>query len=132
MKKIGIIIINYKDYAEKFLEDCIESLRGQQAPGFLWQLYIIDNCSEKKYLEEIKKHVPQSVIIPRSDGNYSAANKKGIEKAKEDGCDYFVITNMDVIFEKDWLHELVKTIESDNKIGIAQSKVLLHKKTTKK
>ena len=48
MKKVGIIIVNYKDYAERFLTDCLKSLQEQQAPGFDWQLYIIDNASSDK------------------------------------------------------------------------------------
>ncbi len=131
MKKVAIIIINYKDYAERFLADCIDSLRQQQANNFTWQLYIIDNASNDDSQIYLKQHVPEAKIIPRKDGNYSAANRAGIEKAMQDGCDYFVIANMDVEFDRNWLNELVKSINSNEKVGIAQSKVMLYSNKNK-
>lgn len=125
MNKIGIIIVNYKDYAKRFLADCIDSLRKQEGENLDWQLYIIDNSSSPETLEYLKKQAPEAKIIPRSDGNYSAANKIGIEQAIKDGCEYFIIANMDVIFYKNWLSELVKAVNSNEKIGIAQSKIML-------
>jgi len=125
MNKIGIIIVNYKDYAERFLADCISSLREQQIDDLSWQLYIVDNASSDKTHEYLKKQAPEAKIIPRSNGNYSAANRAGIQQAIQDGCKYFVIVNMDVIFAKNWLSELVRAIESEEQIGIAQSKVML-------
>lgn len=129
MKHIGIIIVNYKDYAERFLKDCIESLRGQGSPDFLLSVYIIDNCSSENSVKYIKEQAPEAVVIPREDGNYSAANRTGIEQAKKDGCDYFVIANMDVQFKGGWLKELVKAVESSPEIGLAQSKILLYPRT---
>ena len=127
MKKVGIIIVNFTDYAERFLADCIKSLRTQKCPDFLWQLYIIDNCSTEKSRATLKNYAPEAIIIPRADGNYAAANAFGIEQAMKDGCSYFIIANMDVVFAPDWLAELVKAVELEN-VGIAQSKILLFKK----
>ena len=47
MEKVAIIIVNYKDYAEKFLADCRDSLRAQDYSRDLWQAYIVDNASSK-------------------------------------------------------------------------------------
>ncbi|MFA5317896.1 MAG: glycosyltransferase family 2 protein [Patescibacteria group bacterium] len=123
--KIGIIIVNYKDYAQRFLYDCIETLRKQEGENLDCQLYIIDNSSSEETREYLKKQAPEAKIIPRSDGNYSAANGAGIEQAGQNGCEYFVIVNMDVVFNKNWLSELVKAVNSDEQVGIAQSKVML-------
>ena len=131
MPKIGIIIVNYKDYAARFLSDCVNNLQGQEVPGFVWKLYLVDNCSSKQSITYLKKQAPIANIIPRADGNYSAANRIGIERAKEDGCDYFVIANMDVIFAKNWLKELVKAVNNDYQVGIAQSKIMLYGKENK-
>jgi len=128
-KKVGIILVNYKDYARRFLTECRDSLREQSYPRDLYQVYIVDNASSEESRRYIREHYREAVIIPRSDGNYAAANNSGIKKAKEDGCEYFVIANMDTKFDKNWLQELVKAIESDKGIGIAQSKMLLYPKT---
>lgn len=128
-KKIGIILINYKDYAQRFLVECRDSLRAQNYAKDLFQVYIVDNASSsetKKYLEEI---YPEAVVIEREDGNYAAANNAGIIKARQDGCDFFVIANMDVKFDENWLKELMEAIGGDEKIGLAQSKLLLYPQT---
>jgi len=125
IKKIAIIIVNYTGYAEKFLADCIMSLRAQECPDFLWNLYIVDNASTPESRAYLKENAPEAEIILRSDGNYSAANRAGVKQALSDGCTHIVIANMDVIFEHNWLKELVKTVESSPEAGIAQSKIML-------
>jgi GT2 family glycosyltransferase len=127
-KKIAIIIINYKDYAEKFLADCRDSLRAQSYPMEDVNIYIVDNSSSDISRDYIKKQFPEAIIIPRLDGNYSAANNAGIRKGLDDGCEYFVIVNMDVKLDKEWLSELVKGIESGKELGAVQSKMLLYPK----
>lgn len=126
MATVGIIIVNYKDYARKFLTECMESLRAQKTGGIAWQLYIVDNAATAQSEAYLKQHAPHAVIIPRADGNYAAANNTGIAAAQADGCRLFVIANMDMVFDERWLGELVRAAQADQTIGIAQSKVLLH------
>jgi len=128
-KKVGIILVNYKDYVNKFLDECRDTLRTQTYSHDLTKVYIVDNASSDESVSYIKNNYPEAIVIKREDGNYSAANNAGIKKAKEDGCEYFVIANMDTSFDNNWLRELVRTIESDKNIGIAQSKLLLYPKT---
>ncbi|PIR93209.1 hypothetical protein COT99_01980 [Candidatus Falkowbacteria bacterium CG10_big_fil_rev_8_21_14_0_10_43_10] len=125
MKKIGIIIVNYKDYAQKFLEDCVKSLRAQRCSDFLFKIYIIDNCFTDESIAYLKEKAPEAEVILRSDGNYSAANRAGVKQALEDGCSHVVIANMDVVFANHWLRELLETADSSLEIGIAQSKIML-------
>ncbi|MEK7203309.1 MAG: glycosyltransferase family 2 protein [Patescibacteria group bacterium] len=129
MEKVGIILINYKDYANRFLVECRDSLRSLDYPKELYQVYIADNASTQQTRDYLSKIYPEAIILPRVDGNYSAANNAGIAQAKQDGCSYFVIVNMDTMVDKNWLSELVKAIESDKTVGIAQSKILLYPKT---
>jgi len=126
-KKVGIIIINYKDYAQRFLKDCRDSLRQQTYSPGLIQVYIIDNASTADSKKYLRLEFPESIIISRKDGNYTAANNTGLKKAMKDGCELLVIANMDVLFTKDWLKELVSAVEADIQIGAAQSKMLLYK-----
>lgn len=127
-KKIGIILVGYKDYANRFLIECRDSLRAQNYPKDSYQVYIVDNCSLNE-AEFIKKRYPEAKVFTREDGNYSAANNLGLKMTMKDGCDYFIIANMDTKFDPDWIIELARAMESDDKIGIAQSKILLYPKT---
>jgi len=128
-KKIGIILVNYKEYARRFLAECRDSLRAQNYQKELIRVYIVDNASSDESFNYLKKNYPEAKVIARPDGNYAAANNAGIKAAIEDGCEYFVIANMDTKFDPDWLVELAKAIESDPEIGIAQSKILLYPQT---
>lgn len=128
-KKIGIVLINYKDYAERFLAPCRDSLRCQSYPHELTKVYIIDNASTPESLTYLKNIYPEATILAREDGNYSAANNLGFKQAREDGAEYLVTVNMDTEMAPNWLLELVRALDENLEAGIAQSKILLFPKT---
>ncbi|MDO8667789.1 MAG: glycosyltransferase family 2 protein [bacterium] len=127
-KKTAIVLVNYKDYVNRFLVECRDSLRSQNYPKDLFAVYIVDNASSPESRKYIGETYPEAVIVPRSDGNYSAANNAGIKKGAEDGCEYFVIANMDTRFDANWLAELIRALESGSDVGLVQSKILLYPK----
>lgn len=128
MRKVAVILINYKDYAERFLAECRDSLRSQNYQREDFTVYVVDNAFSENSLNYLRTNFPEAKILPRSDGNYCAANNLGIKKAIEDGFELFVIANMDTKFDQNWLTELVIVVESDKKIGLAQSLILLYPK----
>lgn len=127
-KRVGIILINYQDYARRFLAPCRDSLRHQNYPQELSQIYIVDNASTEESLNDLRNIYPEAKIIPRLDGNYAAANNLGFQTALSDGCDLLVTVNMDTEMAPDWLRELVLALEADPKVGLAQSKIMLFPK----
>jgi GT2 family glycosyltransferase len=127
-KKIGIILINYKDYAERFLAPCRDSLRLQNYPKELINIYIIDNASTSETVKYIHDNYPEAKILPRLDGNYAVANNLGFDEAMADQCDYIVSVNMDTEMDVNWLNELAIALENNPEAGIAQSKILLFPK----
>ena len=126
MKKVGIVLVNYKEYAGKYLSACRDSLRTQTYSDFI--VYIVDNASSTESLSYLKNLYPEAVILPREDGNYCAANNLGMNQAILDGCDYLVAANMDTEFEPDWLSKLVLALDNNPEAGIAQSLILLYPK----
>lgn len=122
--KAGIILVNYKSYAERFLSECRDSLREQSYANL--NVYIVDNAGTEETRQYLTSAYPEAEVIRRRDGNYAAANNAGIKKAREDGCVYFVIANMDTYFAPTWLEELIKKVDSEKNIGIAQSRILLY------
>ena len=83
MKKVGIVLVNYKEYANKYLSACRDSLRIQTYSNFI--VYIVDNASSAESLSYLKNLYPEAVILPREDGNYCAANNLGMKQAINDG-----------------------------------------------
>ena len=61
-KKVAIILINYKDYARKYLSECIESVRKQDYSGDM-KVFVVDNETNKENFEYIKKTAPEAEII---------------------------------------------------------------------
>lgn len=120
-------MINYKKYAERFLKESYESLLKLNYPRELYKIYVVDNATSPETVAQIKHIASEAVVIP-SDGNgWGHANNVGVEQAIKDGfSDYFYFVNMDTVFDQNCLAEAVKACESDNTIGIVQSKLLLH------
>jgi len=128
IKTIGIVLVNYKKYAEEYLISCRDSLRSQSYPSDKFKVYIVDNASSESSRQYLSTIYPEAKILVRTDGNYCAANNLGCYEAIKDGCDYLVALNMDTEMQSDWLETLVLALDKDPKVGIAQSKILLYPK----
>ena len=125
MKKVGIVLINYSDYARKFLVPCRDSLRAQDYQQDLANVYLVDNASSAESVGYLKEIYPEANILVREDGNYCAASNLGFQKAIADGCDYLVALNMDTEVSSSWLQKLVEALENNPEAGIAQSLIYL-------
>lgn len=123
--KIGVILINYKDYAEKFLAECRDSLRVQALGEHTMRVYVVDNVTSEETRAMITRLYPEVTVIGSEGNGWGHANNIGMNRAIAEGCDVVILANMDTVFEKDWAKELVAPL-TDEKIGITQSKVLLH------
>jgi GT2 family glycosyltransferase len=135
MKKTAIIMINYKNYASKFLEDSITSLKNQTYP---FKLFIVDNSSSENSRTYIKKIAPDAEIIinegekiNKGNNGYALGNNQGFRSAILQNFDYVVASNMDTVFDKDWLKNLVQTAEENAQAGAVQAKILMYKDKNK-
>lgn len=138
MKKVAVIISpNYKDYAEKYLNDCIESLRKQDYQGEM-KIFITDNETSPESFALLKKSAPEAEII-RNKGNdgFAKGNNDAMKRAIAQGFDYIILFNMDTVVESNCVSEMVKTAESEkyppcaplvkegNQIGAVQARLML-------
>ncbi|QQG52579.1 MAG: glycosyltransferase family 2 protein [Candidatus Falkowbacteria bacterium] len=126
---VGVVLVNYQDYAERFLTACRDSLRAQDYPAASFKIYLVDNASSEKSRAYLHGCYPEAKILERGDGNYCAANNLGFAEAIKDGCEYLVALNMDTEMKPDWLHKLVLALEDNTEAAIAQSKILLYPQT---
>ena len=119
MPKVSVVIPNYN--GEKYLRGCIESLRKQDDLDF--ETIIIDNASQDsdyKWLNEYK-----DIIFKRLDKNYgfSPAVNVGIKMAKGE---YVLLLNNDTVVEEDFVRQMVKAIEKDQRIFGVSSKMIAY------
>jgi len=137
--KIAIILINYKDYARRFLKECADSLSKVNYPKELLKIFIVDNESSEQTRKDIMDLCPQfdfgmgetdriqaGIVVNAENVGFGAANNAGIERAIQQGYDYFFMLNMDTTVDPNFLIEALKIYKSDPKIGLIQSRLMLH------
>ena len=124
-KKVAIILINYKDYAKKYLVDCLNGLRKQTFTGQSI-LYIVDNSSSDDSFNFLKNQASEAVIIRNEDNDgFAKGNNDAIKQAFKDNCDYIILFNMDTVIDERAIEELIKMADSDSKIGAVQARLML-------
>lgn len=124
----SIIIPNWNGF--KNLSQCLESLRIQSFKDF--EVIVVDNGSSDGSAHFIRDNFPNVKLISL-DKNYGFAKPVniGIQFAFKNQCvKYICMVNNDVWCEKDWLRNLVATLDSDETIGFAASKILCYKQRT--
>ena len=127
-KKIAIIIVNWNGF--KFLKDCLVAVYNQTYLNF--DVYFIDNGSKDNSVSFIKENFPKIKIIElKYNTGFAKGNNEGIKKAFRDKkVEYIVCLNNDTIVGRNWLDELIKTVEKDDKIGAVSSKAYFEDKKT--
>jgi hypothetical protein len=123
---VSIIILNYngrKNLGDSCLLNCLSSVLNSDYPDL--EVIFVDNGSTDGSVELIKEKFRQDsrlkiVVNPE---NYGFARGNNIAIQHTSG-DYVALLNNDVEVESNWLQELIKVMEADSTIGIAQSKIL--------
>ncbi len=85
-------------------------------------IYLIDNASTDDSVKLVSQNFP-SVTIIKNDFNFGFAKGYNIalEQIEEE---YYALVNSDVEVTKDWLKPVISSFDSNNDIGIIQSKIL--------
>ncbi len=116
---VSILLLNFN--GKSFLKDCLESVLAQSYQDF--EIIFVDNASVDGSLEYIRETFKSDkLFIQATESNlgFAGGNNFGLKYAKGS---LIVLLNNDTIVEKDWLKNLIETIQSDEKIGIVQSLV---------
>ena len=126
MNKVGIILINYKDYADKFLDECAKSLRLMNFPAGEVSFIVVDNLGDESTEKTIKNLFPECVYVQSEKNGFGVGNNIGIAKAKELNCDFYYLLNMDTEVDPNFLTDAIDIYKSDKKAGLVQSRLMLH------
>ncbi|UCD15131.1 MAG: glycosyltransferase family 2 protein [Candidatus Omnitrophota bacterium] len=118
MPLISIIITNYN--GRKYLGDCIDSLNRNSLADF--EIIVVDNGSCDGSVEFLRVKYSQVKVIAL-DSNLGLAIASNRGRAAAAGK-YLFFYNNDTIADQNLLSELVKTMESDETIGICGCKTL--------
>lgn len=105
------------------MEACLTSLAKLDYPKDKYEVIMVDEGSTDGSVEYVKNNFPWIRIIrANSRLGFPRGNNLGISQAHGE---YVVLLNNDTEVDRDWLGELVKVAESDAKIGVCTSKLLM-------
>lgn len=112
---IGIVTVLYN--SGPVLEDFFQSLSKQSNKDFV--LYAIENKSNDNSLSEVQRlsrlYTFKTIILPQSENvGVAKGNNIGIKKALEEGCDYVLLANNDIVMEDDCIENLLEGMKSMN------------------
>ena len=117
---VSIIVVNYN--ALKYLVPCFESLFKMDKGDFSLEIIMVDNLSKDESIPLVREKLPEIKIIENTVNSYAKAINLGILSSRGD---YVCILNPDTVVEKKWLMSGLEVITGNDKVGVAQSKILL-------
>jgi GT2 family glycosyltransferase len=120
---VSVVIVNYNGL--KYLRQCLTSLLRSNYP--FYEIIMVDNGSTDDSVNIIKTEFEQyrdkiSIIQLPDNRGFSIGNRLGADHAVGD---YIFFLNNDTTVEPSCLGELVKLMDDDVTIGVAQAKILL-------
>ena len=116
--KVVVVILNWN--GKEFLNDCLSAMSNQSYQNF--KVLFVDNCSTDGSLEYVKDHFSWVECIKTNyNRGCAGGNNFGINHSSSE---YVAILNADTKVDKNWLKELVTSIESDKRIGMVACKAL--------
>ena len=117
--KISIIIVNWN--GKHYLDTCLSSVLNQTYKNF--EIIMVDNASSDGSVEYVREKYPSAKIIQTKENlGFAKGCNVGMRASN---TDYIVALSNDTRVEPDWLEELVRVAETDEKIGICGSKLVL-------
>lgn len=124
---IGAILYDSLDgkyQTSKYLPYFLKSIIEQDFKDF--SLIFVDNslASDNANTKYLRENFPQIEIISYGKNlGFGRAHNLIISRAVKLGADYFLVSNIDVIYEKTALRELVNVMETNQQAGSAMAKL---------
>lgn len=115
-----IIILNYNNYY--YTKNCLASLYNLSYSNY--KIIVVDDCSKDDSVIRLKKDYPNTILIQNSKNlNYCASFNVGVKAALKRNAEYVFFVNNDTKkFSVNYLDAVLKTFESNEKVGMVGSK----------
>jgi GT2 family glycosyltransferase len=120
---VSIVIVNFN--GRELLQQCLRTLLNTKYLNY--DVVVVDNASTDGSAKETEASFGSDsrIKIVRNRENVGHAEGCNIGARMTDG-QYIAFLDSDIEFEaEDWLWELVKVMENDNSVGLAQAKIVL-------
>jgi len=122
--RVSIIILNWNGLDDTV--ECLESLKKITYPDY--EVIVVDNASSGNDVEVLRDRYGDYIHLIPNDKNYGFAegNNIGMRYALDRQSDYVLLLNNDTVVDADFLTELVRVAEGDERIGIAAGKIYFY------
>jgi GT2 family glycosyltransferase len=129
LPSVSLVIVNFN--GQKVLKQCLHTLLKTNYLNY--EIIIVDNASTDGSLEEIEKIFGSNPKIKLVKNQKNVGHSEGCNiGAKISNGRFLVFLDSDVEFESEnWLLELVKVMENDITVGLAQAKIVLSEDKTR-
>jgi len=137
--KISVIIVHYN--TPHFLKTCLDAIFNQTYEN-IEVIFIDNNSPEREGIEFVRdaySHSPETrnnkslMIVDNAENlGYAKAANQGIKIAMENGADFLVITNPDIIYTPEYFEKIVERIEKDTSVASITGKVYKYDFTNQK
>lgn len=123
MKHVVISLLNFKGLKNTLA--CLASLKNIGIDNFKLTTVVVNNPSKEEFdfKSDSLEEIPPVVIKNSKNLGFSGGHNVAIKYAVEIKADYVLILNNDTYVDKNFLEELLKVGEQDNKIGISVPKI---------
>lgn len=116
--RVAIVILNWN--GKFFLESFLPSVYNSIYPNL--EFVIGDNASTDDSVEFIKRTYPLIRVV-QNDKNYGFAEGYN-QVLKQVHADYYILLNSDVEVKEGWIEPVIRDMEADEEIAVAQPKIL--------
>ena len=122
--KVEIIILNWNGWEDTI--ECIESL--EQINYSNYGIIVVDNASSGDDVKILRERFGDRITVIENDLNsgFPEGCNIGMRHALKGDCEYILLLNNDTTVDPQFLTELVKITEEDQKVGIVGSKILYY------
>ena len=119
MPRITVIIPNYNGI--KYIAGCLDALKAQNYKDF--DIIVVDNASEDNSADLVERDYPNVQLVRLSQNfGFSRAVNEGLLRTRD--RKYVILLNADTKADPDFVGELHKAIEKDERIFSVASKMI--------
>jgi GT2 family glycosyltransferase len=112
---VYVVVLNYRNYWDTIT--CVE--RFEKLHYANYRVVIVDNDSDNESEAELRRLLPKHHFIQSgSNLGYAAGNNVGIRFAQDNGADYVLIANSDLIVDPACLGLLIDYAEANPSVGL--------------
>lgn len=113
---IGVIILNYNTAKDTI--ECINSIISTTKETV--HIYVVDGGSTDNSVSVLKQYRSDRYTLIECHDNlgFARGNNIGIKRAIDEGCEFILISNPDIVYSQNSIDHMLQTLKTDPTIGI--------------